>query len=148
MKTWQDYRAWAATQAKLLRQHQFAQLDLEHLAEEVEAMGTSGKRVLEVLLTDLLVNLVKWQYQPVYVMRRQFAISGQRKRLNWLLKDNPDMAEQLPQTLTRAYELAVLAVAETTGIQPNRLPDQCPWTFAQISSADFLPPAEGTSCAK
>lgn len=106
-------------------------------------MGTNGRRVLEMLLTDLLANLLKWQYQPVYVMRRKFAISSQRKRLNWLLKDNPDMAEQLPQNLTRAYQLAVLAVAETTGIQPNRLPAQCPWTFAQISSTDFLPVAEG-----
>lgn len=109
------------------------------MAEEVEAMGISGSRVLEVLLTSLLANLLKWQYQPVYVMRRKFAIGSQRKRLNWLLKDNPDMAEQLTATLARAYALAVLSVAESTGIHPNGLPAQCPWTFAQISSTEFLP---------
>jgi len=147
MNTRQDYRGWASTQARLLQQRQFGQLDLERLAEEVEAMGTSGSRVLEVLLTDLLANLLKWQYQPVYVMRRKFAISGQRKRLGWLLKDNPDMAAKLPETFTRAYELAVLAVAETAGIQPNRLPAQCPWTFAQISDYGFLPTVEGQPCA-
>lgn len=147
MKTPQGYRAWASTQARLLQERQFGQLDLEHLVEEVEAMGTSGNRVLEALLTDLLANLLKWQYQPIYVMRRKFAIMGQRKRLNWLLKDNPDIAGKLPEALTRAYELAVLAVAEQTAIQPNRLPAHCPWTFTQISNADFLPPAEGMPCA-
>lgn len=40
-----DVVAWAAEQAKLLREGQLEQLDIEHLAEEIEDVGKSEQRV-------------------------------------------------------------------------------------------------------
>ena len=40
-----DVVAWAAEQAKLLREGQLEQLDIEHLAEEIEDVGKSEQGV-------------------------------------------------------------------------------------------------------
>ena len=42
----QDIVAWANQQAEALRTGHFAQLDLEHLAEEIEDVGKSEQREL------------------------------------------------------------------------------------------------------
>ena len=39
-----DVIAWANEQARLLRTGQFAALDIEHLAEEIEGVGKSEQR--------------------------------------------------------------------------------------------------------
>ncbi len=41
-----DFFAWANQQAALLRSGQFAQADIEHIAEEIESMGRGEKREL------------------------------------------------------------------------------------------------------
>jgi hypothetical protein len=40
-----DFYEWTAQSAELLRQHRLQDLDLEHLAEEIEALGnaTAGR---------------------------------------------------------------------------------------------------------
>jgi hypothetical protein len=41
-----DIIAWANEQARLLRAGLFSQLDIEHIAEEIEDVGKSEKREL------------------------------------------------------------------------------------------------------
>ena len=60
-----DIVAWADEQARLLRSGLFSQLDIEHIAEEVEDVGKSEQRELENRLAVLLAHPLKWQYQPV-----------------------------------------------------------------------------------
>ncbi len=48
----QDFYAWTQQQADLLRSRQFNKVDLEHLIEEVESLGNSELRELEVLLSS------------------------------------------------------------------------------------------------
>lgn len=55
--------AWLQQQAEFLRQGRFAELDVEHLSEELESMGASDKRELASRLTVLLTHLLKWQCQ-------------------------------------------------------------------------------------
>lgn len=40
-----DYYAWTQAQAKFLREGKLSELDLAHLAEEIEDMGRSEKSV-------------------------------------------------------------------------------------------------------
>jgi len=46
-----DFYAWLMKNANLLRQHKFNEVDIEHVAEELESMGKSEKRIdiLELL---------------------------------------------------------------------------------------------------
>jgi hypothetical protein len=70
----QDYHAWAQHTAELIRQGHFAEIDIEHLVDELEDMGASKERELENRLGILLAHLLKWRYQPE---RRELAIDHQ-----------------------------------------------------------------------
>ena len=59
-----DVIAWASEQARLLREGQFSQLDIEHIAEEIEDVGKSEQRELANRMVILLSHLLKWQFQP------------------------------------------------------------------------------------
>lgn len=44
----QDFYAWAMKNAELLRQGRISEVDAMHLAEELEDMGKSNRRALQV----------------------------------------------------------------------------------------------------
>jgi len=60
-----DFFAWTQHQAAALRAKDFAALDLEHLAEEIESLGRSDRRAIASQLERLLLHLLKWAYQPL-----------------------------------------------------------------------------------
>ncbi len=51
-----DIIAWANEQARLLRASLFSQLDIQHLAEEIEDVGKSEKRELASRMAVLLTH--------------------------------------------------------------------------------------------
>ena len=56
-----DFYSWALHHAQLLREGRFAELDIEHLAEELEDMGKSDRRSLENRCIILIAHLLKWE---------------------------------------------------------------------------------------
>ncbi len=48
----EDFSAWADDQARLIRAGDFAALDLEHLAEEIEGLSISERRELRSRLNS------------------------------------------------------------------------------------------------
>ena len=54
----QDFHAWAMRNAELVRQGRLAEIDAEHVAEELESMGKSQQRALGSRLTVLLAHLL------------------------------------------------------------------------------------------
>ena len=54
-----DLYAWARTNAELLRQGRYQELDVAHLIEEIEDMGKSEFRTMESHLQNLLMHLLK-----------------------------------------------------------------------------------------
>ncbi len=59
-----DFYQWTQQQAALLRQGQWSQVDAANLAEEIESMGKSDRRAIWSHLINILLHLLKWQYQP------------------------------------------------------------------------------------
>jgi hypothetical protein len=57
-----DFYGWTQEQASLLQTGQLAELDIEHLIEEIESMGRSERRQLTNRFELLLVHLLKWHY--------------------------------------------------------------------------------------
>jgi Domain of unknown function DUF29 len=53
-----DFYAWMLAQAEALRAKDWRVLDLEHLAEEIEALGRSDRRALQSQLRILLLHLL------------------------------------------------------------------------------------------
>jgi len=74
---------WSQEQARLLRAGRFSELDIEHLADEIEDVGKSEKRELAGRLAVLLAHLLKWSRQPEKRSNSWRAtIKDQRKRIS------------------------------------------------------------------
>jgi hypothetical protein len=103
----QDFYAWAIHNAELLRQGRLSEIDVEHIAEELECMGRSERRELMSRLAVLLAHLLKWVYQPHRRSRSwRAAIEGQREDLKVLLEESPSLKPELEQKLNEAYRRA------------------------------------------
>lgn len=133
-----DFFAWTQEQAALLKAGKWSEIDMEHLAEEIEDMGKSEKRTLESRLEVLLLHLLKWEYQPAFRGRSwRLTIKEQRIRLAEHLQENPSLKGTLEQCLTKAYRLAVIGAERETGLEG--LPDTCPYPVEKVMEADFFP---------
>jgi hypothetical protein len=125
-----DFFAWANEQAELLRAGRFSQLDVDHIAEEIEDLGKRERRALQGRLGVLLGHLLKWRYQSDYPYRKSWraTINTQRRALRQLLDENPSLKASLEDVMERAYADGVdLAVAETP-LDYDAFPPTCPWT--------------------
>lgn len=136
----QDFHAWTQTQAALLRAGRFRELDIAHLAEELDSMGARERRELGNRLAVLLAHLLKWQYQPD---RRgnswRLTIEVQRLDLQELLEQNPSLRPQLAQRVQDAYRKARLLAAQESGLPKNRFPAECPYGAEHALNEDFWP---------
>ena len=59
-----DVLAWSREQAELLRAGRWAELDIDHIADEIDDVGKSEQRELANRMAVLLAHLLKWQFQP------------------------------------------------------------------------------------
>jgi hypothetical protein len=138
----QDFFAWANEQAGLLREGRLSEADIDHIAEEIEAMGKSEKRELVRRLTVLLLHLLKWQHQPVFRSTSWgLTLEEQRNRLEDHLADNPSLKSGYGETIAAAYRNAVLGAARETGLDRKVFSIVCPWSFEQIIDPNFYPEA-------
>jgi len=137
-----DIVAWANEQARLLREGRFSQLDIEHIADEIEDVGKSEKRELESRMTVLLAHLLKWQHQSE---RRgnswRNTIKEQRNRVANRIKKTPSLKADLQEAEWWAgvWADALDIATRETGLLYDAFPERCPWTFEQIMDADFWP---------
>jgi hypothetical protein len=135
-----DFYAWANEQAALLRVGRLTEADIENIAEEIESTGRSEKRELVSRLTVLLLQLLKWQFQPA---RRgtswRLSIENTRYQLEEHLDDNPSLKSQLDQVTRSAYRRAVNDAAIETGLMRGTFPAECPYGYDQAISPDFWP---------
>jgi hypothetical protein len=135
-----DVIAWSQEQARLLRARQFDQLDIEHIADEVEDVGKSEQRELASRMAILIAHLLKWQLQAG---RRgaswQRTIREQRKAIAYDVRKTSSLKSLLGDTEWRdvVWSKAVAVAAEETGL--DAFPDTCPWSVEHILSPEFFP---------
>ena len=135
-----DFYGWTQDQARALKTRRLADLDIDNLIEEIEAMGRSEKRALESRLVVLLTHLLKWKYQPAR-RGKSWQLTGKGQRINFenILDDNPSLKAQLDALLERAYGKAIIDAATETGLDEETFPSRCPWTLAQVRDSNFYP---------
>lgn len=135
-----DFYAWTLQSADLLRQRKFSELDIEHLAEEIESIGKSDKRELLSRFGVLLIHLLKWRFQSERRSNSwKCTIGEQRSELLALLKDSPSLKNELTSKKDQTYRNAVRRTALETGLDKECFPCDCPFTFNQCLDFDFLP---------
>lgn len=136
-----DFHAWALRNARLLRAGRLDELDVEHIAEELESMGASERRELLTRMQVLLLHLLKHQYQP---SRRgkswRLTINHQRTAIERLLEQSPSLARLLDAaTLAKVYRKAVRDAVIETDLDAHLFPAGCPYSLDQLLDDDWLP---------
>ena len=136
----QDLYAWTLRTTELLRQRRFDELDVEHLAEELETMSRCDRHELISHLKKLLGHLLKWQFQPHYRSSSWHgSIVEQRLRVNDLLQFNPSLKPFLAEAMTMAYPDAVTLAVRETGLLQQTFPKHCPYDALQFLEDNFFP---------
>jgi hypothetical protein len=129
----QDFYQWTQEQADLLKAGALSQLDVENLIEEIESMGRSEKRELVNRLSVLLAHMLKWDYQPERRGKSWLnTIKIQRIDIREVLKDSSGLKHQFQESVSTAYEKAVVFAADETGLLESAFPETCPYTTEQI----------------
>ena len=139
----QDFYAWAKAQADLLRAGRYADLDLEHLIEEVDDLGEFLRRSVRSRIRTILEHLLKLEHSPAREPRGGWydTILAQRgdlfdeltasirREVEATLPDLYDRARQNAETSLRKHGEHDAAAA---------LPATCPYTLDQVTG-DWLP---------
>ncbi|MBN3875064.1 DUF29 domain-containing protein [Nostoc sp. JL23] len=128
----QDFYLWIQTIAQQLKEHNFNEIDIPNLIEEIESIGRSEKRELKNRLIVLLMHLLKWQYQLEKRSESwRSTISEQRICIETLLEDSPSLQPLLTEIFEDCYQKARLKASEETGIKLNFFPQESPFILEE-----------------
>ena len=136
----EDVAAWAQEQVALLRSGQWALLDVEHIAEEIEDMNISHRHQLAHRMAILMAHLLKWQYQA---NRRGKSWTNtmrtQREAISKLLRKMPSLRHMLddPEWMEDVWKDAVEIAGREAGLID--LPKARAWRLEQVLALDYLP---------
>jgi hypothetical protein len=140
----EDVLVWSQQQARLLREGRFAELDIEHLADEIEDVGKSEKRELSSRCAVLMAHLLKWRFQPSFRSSSWRAtILGQRERIEMALDETPSLRNLMRDAKWRRgvwIDAREQAVKEMR-LKKDILPSDPPWSIEEARDPDFWPTA-------
>lgn len=130
-----DIFLWTQQQAECLRTGRWAELDIEHLTEELEALGRSEQKQLGSYLQILLVYLLKCQYQPERKTKSwENTIANCRDQIQDCLEDTPSLQRFIQDAawVQKYYRRARRDAAKETQLPVERFPSVCAWAIEQI----------------
>ncbi len=137
----QDVVVWAQEQARLLRAGDFAALDIEHIADEIEDVGKAEQRELASRMAVLLAHLLTWRFQPQARTKSWRAtIAIQRKSIARRIGATPSLKATLrdPEWQDDIWLDALKAAISETGLDPAVFPGACPWAGRAGARPGFL----------
>ena len=146
----EDFYAWTQRQAALLRRLPPLgnELDLEHIAEEIEDLGRSDLRAAQSFCEHIIEHLLKLEYSGL----EDPADHWRDEIVEWRLKLEKILTRSIVAKLDLpgCYRTALRLVRRLERDVPrllSRLPAECPYTFEQIvgsSGEDWFPSSQVT----
>jgi hypothetical protein len=138
-----DYAAWVFDQVERMRHGATKSLDLANIAEELESLGRSERNALRSHIQNLLLHLLKWQFQPAKRGSSwKISISLARDEIFEALTEMPSLRGDLNRMIAAAYGRARKAAAKETKLDIKRFPETCPYEPKSILDPEFLPDAD------
>jgi Domain of unknown function DUF29 len=139
----QDFYAWSKAQADLPRAGRYAELDLDHLIEEVDDLGESLYRSARSRIRTIIEPLLKLQYSPSQDRRAGWVETVMTQRSDLEDELSASLRPRIEQALARTYDQArrnTAAALREHGEQAaaDALPRACPYSLDQITD-DWLP---------
>jgi len=140
----QDLVAWAEANACLLRAGRLSEVDAEHIAEELEDVGKSERRALGSHLRNLILHLLKWQFQPgLRGPSWRLSIQNSRQEIQVVVADSPSLRPCVQDLLADEYPRALRLAVTDTGLPAQAFPADCPYAVEQLLDDDWLPDPAG-----
>jgi hypothetical protein len=139
----EDFYVWTQRQAELLRARRYDELDLEHLIEEVEDLGSAAKKSVRSRARTILEHLLKLQHSPAVDPRPGWRDTVRTQRDDLLDDLTPTLRRELDEELEELYARARQRASDSMRdhgehAAADALPETCPYTADQISG-DWLP---------
>lgn len=121
----QDFCLWVSDTVAKLKAHEFDELDLEHLIEEIEALGGRDRRELKSRLRVLFNHLLKRCYvsSPQDFRGWELTIREQRTELQDLLEQSPSLRQYFLHEFDVVWRSALSQVQED--YPTSQFPDGC-----------------------
>src|SRR5262245_58460461 len=110
-----DFYSWSLEQARLVREGQWALVDRENVAEEIEALGREQFAKLRSAIRVVLVHMLKWDHQPTMRSRSWvLSIKALRTDIEDVLDENPGLKPRIGEAIVGAYRKARIEAANDT----------------------------------
>lgn len=143
-----DFTAWATQTVQLLKHGKFADIDLDHLIEELEGVGHSNRDELVSRFVILIAHLLKWQFQlkqldKLFGQFEKFSsyenINKNRIQIKIKIKRNPSLKSFIKEAVEEAYPDAIDLAHKDTNLPIATFPQVCPYSIEQIMGDSFFP---------
>lgn len=140
-----DHYLWIENTLKQLENRDINNLDWQHLAEEIEALGIEQRRKVESYLKQLLIHLLLYCY---WESEREFCqrgwkneIANFRDELEFSCRSKT-LYNYFLGCLDSVYLKARKQAINKTGLPSATFPEQCPFTPEQILNSDYFPDSD------
>ena len=143
-----DFYAWTRRQARELRRLKElrlnAELDLDHVAEEIEDLGSAVRKGVRSQIRRILEHFLKLAYSSAQAPRRGWRRSIVEARTD-LTSDltttlRRDVRARLPRLYAEARREAILGLEEYEEAEAVRLlPEASPWSLDDVLRDDWYP---------
>lgn len=138
-----DYQLWLAQTVTQLRSHDFGDIDLENLIEELESLGKSDKRAISSYLMRLCEHLLKiryWQSEREACFRRwDLEVANFRLQIQAILKDSPSLKTHLDESFRAQCKNARKLFLKASQLKADLIPEAPDFTLEQALNEDWLP---------
>jgi len=135
-----DDDQWLEQTINLLKNHQFQQLDLDNLIEELEDLGREKKNAVASLLEQIIRHLLLLQYWTTEAeyntVHWQEEIYNFRTQLRRTITTN--LRKYLEDELASIYQdaLGFVKIKTTNSVT---FPTECPYSLEQLLDRSWLP---------
>lgn len=128
-----DFLEWTARTAELVRAGRLDEVDLEHVAEEIEDLGKRDRWAVQSQMLRLLLHQIKRKIQPERETASwRHSIVNSQKRIVLRLSDSPSLRRFLEKELQDIYTGAVHGALFETRVKNPGLPERCPFPLEQL----------------
>jgi hypothetical protein len=138
-----DFQRWLDQTVIQLRAHDFNNLDLENLIEELESLGKSDKRAISSYLMRLCEHFLKLQYweseRESCFRGWKLEVANFRLQIQSILKDSPSLKNYLRENFVLEYRNGRKLFLNASELDSRLIPEEPGFTLEQALDEDWLP---------
>jgi uncharacterized protein DUF29 len=119
-----DIHAWSLEQINLLKKGDFKHLDVDHLIEEIEAVGNSSGDAAFSHMVVIILHILKKRYSHDYILdhnKNQWdnTIENAQVNLNSLLYKHPALNKNIKNEVEKANRIAAKQAGKLDHLKRN-----------------------------